>query len=113
MQCPHCGNELSGALHCSKCGRKAAHPKRDIEVEYKEFKVSEFLEIRKPQQESKEEETGNTGQGSSFSPEHPAAVEGKSPGTGAKRFRIALLLVLILGGIITGAYFLLNLLSQR
>jgi hypothetical protein len=112
MQCPHCGNEVSGEMYCSKCGRKVSPPKRDIEVEYKEFKVSEFLEIRKPQQESQGEETSETGteqKGGPFSLQPPANMTGKpAPGRGTKRLLIAFLLILIFFGLVAGAYYFLR-----
>ncbi|MBM4147264.1 MAG: hypothetical protein FJ240_13500 [Nitrospira sp.] len=47
MKCPDCGAELHGKNRCSKCGKKVELPQKDVEVEYKEFTLSEFLEIRK------------------------------------------------------------------
>jgi hypothetical protein len=47
MKCPDCGTELHGKDRCSKCGKKIELPQKDVEVEYKEFTLSEFLEIRK------------------------------------------------------------------
>jgi DNA-directed RNA polymerase subunit RPC12/RpoP len=45
MKCPHCGSDLKDTDLCSKCGRKVG-PAPEIEVEYRDFKVSEYLEIR-------------------------------------------------------------------
>jgi len=116
MQCPHCGNELNGEIPCSKCGRKVSPPKRDIEVEYKEFSVSEFLEIRKSQQESRTEGTGEPGaaqKGNADSPQPPANKTGKlTTGRGTKRFLIAFLLTFIIFGVMAGAYYLLRFLFQ-
>lgn len=47
MKCPDCGTELHGKDRCSKCGKKIELSQKDVEVEYKEFQLSEFLEIRK------------------------------------------------------------------
>lgn len=52
MRCPNCDNELDEKHICSKCGKKITVPEPGIEIEYKEFKVSEFLEIRRKQQTS-------------------------------------------------------------
>lgn len=49
MRCPNCDNELDEKHICGKCGKKITVPEPGIEVEYKEFKVSEFLEIRRKQ----------------------------------------------------------------
>ena len=112
MQCPHCGNEVSGAMLCSKCGRKAGLPTRDIEVEYKEFKVSELLEIRKPQQASPDKDKGEPGtvkKDDLFSLQPPAKMTGKpAPGRGTKRLLAALLFILILFGLAAGAYYFLR-----
>jgi hypothetical protein len=116
MQCPHCGNELSGEMLCGKCGRKVSPPKRDIEVEYKEFKVSEFLEIRKAQQESRADgtsEPGTTQKGGPFSLQPPANMLGNpAPGRGTKRLLSALLLIFLLIVVMAGAYYLLRFLFQ-
>jgi len=45
MECPHCGEELRGGNECKKCG-KSVFPSKEMEVQYKEFKVSELLDIR-------------------------------------------------------------------
>jgi hypothetical protein len=111
MQCPHCGNELSGEMPCSKCGRKVS-PKGDIEVEYKEFKVSEFLEIRKSQQESRAEGTSEPGteqKGGPFSLQSPAnSTEKPTQGRRTKRLLITFLLILIFFGLVAGAYYFLR-----
>lgn len=112
MQCPHCGNEVSGAMLCSKCGRKVIPPKRDIEVEYKEFKVSELLEIRKPQQASPDKGTSEprtVKKSDPFSLKPPAKMTGKpAPERGTKRLLIAFLLIPILFGLVAGAYYFLR-----
>jgi hypothetical protein len=62
MNCPYCGNELSGKDVCARCGKKTEMPKPKVEVEYKEFKVSEFLEIRQKQEvlQAEKESSGST-----------------------------------------------------
>jgi len=112
MQCPHCGNEVSGAMLCSKCGGKVSPPQRDIEVEYKEFKVSEFLEIRKSQQELRAAGTGEQGTEQKSGPvslQPPANMTGKrAPGRGTKRLLIAFSLIFIIFGLMAGVYYLLR-----
>ncbi len=44
MKCPECGKEISSGKVCDKCG-DAVQP-HGVEVEYKEFKISELLDIR-------------------------------------------------------------------
>ena len=47
MKCPDCGSELGENTVCSNCGMKVENHEQEIEIEYKEFPKSEFLEIRK------------------------------------------------------------------
>ena len=50
MKGPVCGDKLKKASRCDNCGNDMSHPRNGFEVEYKEFPVSELLEIRqKPQ----------------------------------------------------------------
>ncbi len=51
MKCPVCGKKLEKAVRCDNCGNDMSPRSRNgLEVEYKEFPVSELLEIRqKPQ----------------------------------------------------------------
>jgi hypothetical protein len=49
MKCPDCGKELNENYICKNCGKKIESLQPEIEVEYKEFKVSELLEIRRKQ----------------------------------------------------------------
>jgi ribosomal protein L32 len=44
MKCPQCGKETSPGNVCEKCGEAAQTHK--VQVEYKEFKISELLDIR-------------------------------------------------------------------
>ncbi len=46
MKCPHCSADLNGKDICGTCGRKIEQAP-EIEVEYKDFKLSEYLEIRR------------------------------------------------------------------
>lgn len=46
MKCHSCGTDLKGQSVCSQCGKRAEDPLQRIEIEYKDFKVSELLEIR-------------------------------------------------------------------
>lgn len=49
MKCPNCGNEPGDENRCKICGGIIQKPEinEELEVEYKEFKVSELLEIHK------------------------------------------------------------------
>ena len=46
MKCPRCSAEIAEESSCRKCGFKISDRQSNIEVEYKDFKTSELLEIR-------------------------------------------------------------------
>lgn len=57
MKCPICNFELDEKNKCKKCGMTVSDISKNVEVEYKEFPKSEFLEIRtKPPAVSPENE---------------------------------------------------------
>ncbi len=45
MKCPHCGKETKVGKACDNCGRGLA-PSQGVEIQYKDFKVSELLDIK-------------------------------------------------------------------
>jgi hypothetical protein len=118
MKCPSCGNELRGNGLCSTCGEKGKVPGRDIEVEYKEFKVSEFLEIRKTHQAFRGEGAGESEtagvKGTPSSSHAPTHTTGeKIQGTGSKKLLAVFLFVIIFLLIIAGGSYLLRVLFQK
>ncbi len=50
MKCPRCDADISTQKKCSKCGFNVADNRDELEVEYKDFKTSELLEIRHKKQ---------------------------------------------------------------
>lgn len=56
MKCPRCDADITGKRKCSKCGLNFADSQEEIEVEYKDFKTSELLEIRHKKQVALEQE---------------------------------------------------------
>ena len=50
MKCPRCDTDITGKRKCGKCGLDFAESRKGIEVEYKDFKTSELLEIRHKKQ---------------------------------------------------------------
>ena len=62
-------------------------PKPEVEVEYKEFKLSEFLEIRTRQESSEAAGTGSTHENS--------VANGASPGIWSEKRRLATIMVII------------------
>ncbi len=59
MRCPKCGQEIRDGKACPKCGNVAESSQR-MEVEYKDFKVSELLDIKMRKQASAKKETPKT-----------------------------------------------------
>jgi hypothetical protein len=47
VKCPHCGEEIREGKACEKRGKESV-PSNGMEVQYKEFKVSEMLDIKMP-----------------------------------------------------------------
>ena len=45
MKCPQCGEDTAPGEACERCG-KALPAQKELEVQYREFKVSEVLDIR-------------------------------------------------------------------
>ena len=122
MKCPHCGNESRKKYVCSKCGGKIGAPEQEIEVEYKEFTVSEFMEIRKKRQNFCRKGTekvlieGADKKGGDRRNNGVAGVAAArmSPEREDRRgrFFIAVLVLLILA-VIAGVYYLLRFLYHR
>jgi DNA-directed RNA polymerase subunit RPC12/RpoP len=54
MKCSRCGADLKDKDICGKCGKKFDSGP-EIEIEYKDFKVSEYLEIRKREHKTSSE----------------------------------------------------------
>jgi ribosomal protein L32 len=110
MKCPFCGKEEISHATCSKCGKNISPPPEEIEVEYKEFTLSEFLEIRKKQEQAAG--TGHEGTGYSFHERKSdsSSQKEKSEGVFAKNRKYLLIMALagFIAGII-GGFFLLQL----
>lgn len=50
MRCTRCDADITGKRKCDKCGLDFTEYGKEIEVEYKDFKTSELLEIRHKKQ---------------------------------------------------------------
>ena len=46
MKCPQCETDMHSHMKCGKCGFTVTDSRKELEVEYKDFKTSELLEIR-------------------------------------------------------------------
>ncbi|MCL5024665.1 MAG: hypothetical protein M1497_15125 [Nitrospirae bacterium] len=122
MKCPRCGAEVKGQDVCGGCGKKFERPRGDIEVEYKDFKISEFLEIRSRNRrtgagDTQGEETprrdteGEDGEG----PDSPKGEEEECYNGqrvyGRKSFSLAVVTLLLLLAILAGIIFFRSLLA--
>ena len=113
MKCPRCDTDITGKRKCSKCGLDVAGSQEEIEVEYKDFKTSELLEIRHKKQAAYEHEEIKTVR------EHKGekALKKESPGEAfykdeKKPFpflaALALILMLIAGVFLIFRYFIMR-----
>lgn len=113
MKCPFCGQETSTGEICNHCGKKMNKPSDDVEIEYKEFTLSEFLEIRKKQ--GQPGERGFRRRGSSLPDQRGASSPRKQNAdekTGKNRKYLILIAVIGVTAVIIGGFFLLKLIMQ-
>lgn len=96
MKCTQCGAEISGKTVCGKCGMNENGHLKNIEVEYKDFKTSEFLEIRQTRPTLHDEEMKAAGGQTEISHQPP------------KRFYPIIAFALLLLALITGAFFIVR-----
>lgn len=92
MKCPHCGKETKGEKACEHCG-KALLPSRGMEVQYKDFKVSELLDIRMPGQAPAPRENAETNERRGTSTESSAGT--KKPQKKGSRFALTAVIIFL------------------
>lgn len=113
MKCPRCDTDITGKSKCSKCGVEIAGSRDEVEVEYKDFKTSELLEIRHKKQAAHDHEEIKTVR------EHKGEKAGKSEAPWTIFYReekkallfpvvLALVLTLIAGAFIIFRYFIMR-----
>lgn len=100
MECPHCGEKTGEGKACESCGKDLA-PSQGVEVQYKDFKVSELLDIKLRKQVPARQETPKTG---------GRQVEKKAESSENKRSGIVVTAVLI--SVATAVFFLLRFLLK-
>ena len=113
MKCPRCDSDISDKKICSECGFDVEGFRKNLEVEYKDFKTSELLEIRhKKQTAYGSEEKSDAG---TYAEKQAPGGETSSeaPGKGEKKpfpvlSAIALILLLIAGGFFLFRYFIIR-----
>jgi len=125
MKCPDCSSELDENNICSNCGMTVERHEQEIEIEYKEFPKSEFLEIRKkPKSETESAEIAvengkrkktkpNTARLESASGIQSRSAKQEARETGQdinKKPLLIFLAGLLTAGILAGVYYLLTLL---
>lgn len=110
MKCARCGADITAQRKCSKCGLHVADFRKELEVEYKDFKTSELLDIRqKRRTEPSRAEPKTSGKQPGEravkreSPAKPSPKDEKSP------FPTLAVVVLVLA-VIIGGFFLVRLL---
>ena len=107
MKCPGCGTDMGAKQVCSKCGFNNAGNQDEIEVEYKDFKTSELLEIRQKRQAAPVgQETKTDGKLTPNGPEKPSPDSHKSSFPVAAR--VALMLLLLALAFVLFRHFLLK-----
>jgi len=113
MKCPRCDTDITGKRKCSQCGLDFAGSQEEIEVEYKDFKTSELLEIRRKKQAAHEHEETKTVR------EHKGEKALTIESSGEAFFKaekkpfpflaaMALILMLIAGVFLTFRYFIMQ-----
>jgi hypothetical protein len=125
MDCPYCGSTVKDKDICLECGKKI-DTAEEVEIEYKEFKVSEFLEIRRKQDGARSGSAEAAGKhvinarkfsaarGAGFRKKKAgmAGEADRSPGvTGNKTFLIVTMIVI--AAAMAGAFYLSSFLAQR
>ncbi len=125
MKCPSCGADMKEPTVCNLCGRKIGDTPPGIEVEFKDFKLSELLEIRSrhrraPSGRSEIEKTGahdfpDAARETKMHPEE--TEEGQTPyrpgiPEGRRSTPLLIALIFLLLALLAGAFLLWNLLSH-
>lgn len=112
MKCPECGHELNGKNTCEYCGKAEPSTEEDIQVEYKEFPVSEYLEIRKKFKPAFEDENASespmSGKNKSANSKQAGGRKGMGLQDIKKRIAIVVIAVLITFLSITGLFYWLS-----
>ena len=110
MKCPRCNADISTSKKCSKCGFSVDGNMDELEVEYKDFKTSELLEIRhKKQIKPPDAETKKTMEQSGGEVIKGGEPANPSPEAKQSSFPILAVAILILA-LIIGGLFLVRLL---
>jgi hypothetical protein len=99
--CPHCGKETRDVKSCENCGKDLA-PSQGVEVLYKDFKVSELLDIKLRKQVPAGQET----------PEPGAGQVKQQAKSSAEKKRSGLVVTAVIVAVAIAAFFLLRFLLK-
>ena len=104
MKCQECGKEAGAGMACKNCGKEAGPPKA-VEVEYKNFKISELLDIKMSRHISSGKSTNKQGPmlAKAVRRERSLPVGHKTPGVRSLLVLTTVIVVLVL---IAGFYLL-------
>jgi hypothetical protein len=104
MKCPRCGEETSPGKTCEGCGEVLPVPK-EVEVEYKEFRISELLDIKMSERAGADRsETGDEHPGWRDT-EPPAVYPAKTEAGRRKSLVVIMTFVVFVIAAIAGLYF--------
>ena len=125
MKCPSCGADMKGQPVCSRCGKRTEGAAKGIEIEYKDFRVSELLEIRTkdrapsegPEKTDEQDASAappGTATGSHGRTEAPAETAEYRPGAheGRRPFPFIFALVFFLLALLAAAFLIWNLFTR-
>ena len=110
MKCPRCNADIATGKKCSKCGFNVDGNLDELEVEYKDFKTSELLDIRQKRRTEPSKAEPKTSrkqpEGRAVKRERPAKPSPK----GEKSPLPTLAVVVLVLALIIGGFFLVRLL---
>lgn len=105
MKCPRCDTDITTQRKCGKCGINVDDDLKELEVEYKDFKTSELLEIRQKRHPGLSAAKTTTVKKQSFEIASESKDPEKSTSDNEKKFPLVSIFVLVLM-LIAGAFFL-------
>ena len=106
MKCPRCDADLTAQRKCGKCGLNVDDYGKELEVEYKDFKTSELLEIRQKRHPGHSATESTTVKERPMGKATDTKVPAKSSSDDEKKFLLIVVIVVLALMLITGTFFL-------
>ncbi|MEJ2697481.1 MAG: hypothetical protein P8013_12640 [Candidatus Sulfobium sp.] len=104
MKCPRCGEETSPGKTCEGCG-EVLPVRKEVEVEYKEFRISELLDIKMSERAGADRsQTGDEHSGRRDT-EPPTVSPAKTKAARRKSLIVIMTVVVFVVAAIVGLYF--------